>query len=223
MVKSKTNDLFFNMKKPSIDELNNPNYFSLVESFKIDEMMVFLMKELGANTNKPNKKGRPIVIIMLLGGMGGIFGYFVGKQIMMLKLDSWQFAGAFGLLIFILLPIHEAIHGLVFKLLGAKKVGFGWTPKSLMVYAYSQKFVMSLKENAIVAVMPFLVITLGLGIAFFEWPEYKLLISTAAVLHTYGCLGDFILIKYFIKNRHKQMFTYDDIDEAGMTYFFEKD
>lgn len=211
------------MKKPSIDELHNPNHFSLVESFKIEEMMAFLMKELGAKTDKPKSKGNPVIKILLLGILGGFFGYFVGKQIVQYKIDPWQFLEAFGLLIFVLLPIHEGIHGLVFKILGAEKVGFGWTLKTLMVYAYAQKFVMSLKENAIVAVMPFLMITLALLIAFFALPEYKTLIFSTFVLHTYGCLGDFILIKYYFKYRHKQMFTYDDIDEAGMTYFFEKD
>ncbi len=210
------------MKKPSIDELHNPNHFSLVESFKIDEMMAFLMKELGANATKP-KTGNKVLRIVLIGMVGAVLGYFIGKQIGKFKLDPWQFLEAFGLLIFVLLPIHEGIHGLVFKVLGAEKVGFGWTPKTLMVYAYAQKFVMSLKENAIVAVMPFLVITLALLIAFFALPEYKTLIVSTFVLHTYGCLGDFILINYYFKYRHKQMFTYDDIDEAGMTYFFEKD
>ncbi|MBB6004103.1 DUF3267 domain-containing protein [Arcicella rosea] len=213
------------MKKPSIDELHNPNYFSLVESFKIDEMMTFLMKELGANksSNSKPKTGRKIIGIVLIGMICAGFGYFIGKQIVVLKLDPWQFLEAFGLLIFVLLPIHEGIHGLVFKILGAEKVGFGWTPKTLMVYAYAQKFVMSLKENAIVAVMPFIVITLALLIAFFTLPAYRILIATTFILHTYGCLGDFILIKYYFKYRHKQMFTYDDIDEEGMTYFFEKD
>ncbi|MEA5426066.1 DUF3267 domain-containing protein [Arcicella lustrica] len=210
------------MKKPSIDELHNPNHFSLVESFKIDEMMTFLMKELGANSTKP-KTGNKIMRIVLIGMVGAVVGYFIGKQIGKFKLDSWQFLEAFGLLIFVLLPIHEGIHGFVFKILGAEKVGFGWTPKTLMVYAYAQKFVMSLKENAIVAVMPFLVITLALLVAFFAVPEYKTLVVSTFILHTYGCLGDFILIKYYFKYRHKQMFTYDDIDEAGMTYFFEKD
>lgn len=213
------------MKKPSIDDLHNPNHFSLVESFKIDEMMTFLMKELGAtkSSNSKPQTGRKIIGIVLIGMICAGFGYYIGKQIVVLKLDPWQFLEAFGLLIFILLPIHEGVHGLVFKILGAEKVGFGWTPKTLMVYAYAQKFVMSLKENAIVAVMPFIVITLALLIAFFTLPAYKILIVTTFILHTYGCLGDFILIKYYFKHRHKQMFTYDDIDEEGMTYFFEKD
>lgn len=106
------------MKKPSIDELHNPNHFSLVESFKIDEMMAFLMKELGANSTKP-KTGNKVMRIVLIGMIGAVLGYFIGKQIGKFKLDPWQFLEAFGLLIFVLLPIHEGIHGLVFKILGA--------------------------------------------------------------------------------------------------------
>lgn len=219
--------IFFDMKKPSIAQLHNPNNFSLIESFRIEEMMKFLMRELGVNPNSSNQTKKPlaqkIFFVVLLFIAGGAFGYVIGKQIGQAKVDVWQIAAAFPVLIFILLPIHEGIHGLVFKILGAEKVGFGWTPKSLMVYAYAQKFVMSLKENAIVAVMPFLVISLGLIIALGFIPSYKVLIITTLILHTYGCLGDFILIRYYMKNRHKEMFTYDDIDEEGMSYFFEKD
>jgi hypothetical protein len=82
---------------------------------------------------------------------------------------------------------------------------------------------MTLKENAIVALMPFLIITIALILGVFVMPAYKTLLISSLVLHTYGCLGDFILIKYYWKNRTKQMFTYDDIEGESMTYFFEKD
>ena len=214
------------MEKPSIDQLHNPNYFSLIESFRIEEMMKFLMRELGVKPTSSNQTKKPLaqkIIFVALLMVGGVFGYVISKQIGQAKIDFGQIAAAFPVLLFILLPIHEGIHGLVFKILGAEKVGFGWTPKSLMVYAYAQKFVMSLKENAIVAVMPFLVISSALIITLVFIPSYKVLIITTFILHTYGCLGDFILIRYYTKNRHKEMFTYDDIDEEGMSYFFEKD
>lgn len=213
------------MKKPSIDELHNPNFYSLVEAFKIDEMMVFLMKELGQKpaTTSKNITFSKIILIALMALAGAFIGYNIGGKIKEYDVPLAQIGWAFGFLLLVLLPIHEGIHGLVFKLLGAEKVGFGWTPKSFMVYAYSQKFVMTLKENAIVAVMPFLIITLALILGIFVMPAYKTLFISSLVLHTYGCLGDFILIKYYWKNRTKEMFTYDDIEGESMTYFFEKD
>jgi Putative zincin peptidase len=215
------------MRKPSIEELHNPNFFSLVESFKIDEMMLFLMKELGRKPAVFPKSRAPItrkmIRIVLLSLIGAFLGYFIGSQMGKLKIPFIQILWALGFMILVLLPIHEGIHAIVFKLLGAKKVGFGWTPKTLMVYAYSQKFVMTLKENAIVAIMPFLLISIALLSAIWAIPNYKILFISSMILHTYGCLGDFILINYYLKNRDRQMFTYDDLEGENMTYFFEKD
>lgn len=211
------------MKKPSIDELHNPNFYSLVESFKIDEMMVFLMKELNSKPKTNQSLVMKVIVIALMACAGAFVGYTLGGKLKEFDIPLIQISWAFLFLLVVLLPIHEGIHGLVFKLLGAEKVGFGWTPKSFMVYAYSQKFVMTLKENAIVAVMPFLIITMALILGIFVLPSYKTMFISALVFHTYGCLGDFILIKYYLKNRAKQMFTYDDIEGEKMTYFFEKD
>ncbi|MBC3786807.1 DUF3267 domain-containing protein [Spirosoma utsteinense] len=214
--------------RPTVEQLHTSGQYILLESFKIDEMSQFLMRELGM-VKKPNpepQKQRTGSWIFLVGLTlaGGAFGYAGGK---LLKgnagVDSflWQ-VGAGVLALFLLLPIHEFIHGLAFKRIGAPNVGYGYSLRSMMVYAYCQKFPTTMREVAFVAVLPFVLITAGLITAWIVWPTYGVFWAMLLLMHTSGCIGDFVLINYYIKTRHRRVYTYDDVEGERMTYFFEE-
>jgi hypothetical protein len=216
--------------KPSIEQLNNNTEYELVESFKIDEMNQFLQKEMNggvAPDPSPKSKKNAIIKAMLIGGVFGVIGYFVGKFFAQQFLTSQygdfaQVGWAFLAFFVVILPIHELIHGIAFKYLGAPKISFGYSWKSLMVYCYAQKFVMNLRENSFVAAQPFIWITSALVLALFVLPQYTVLIAVLLFVHTVGCIGDFLLIKYARRNKGREIYLYDDVDEASMSYFFEK-
>lgn len=128
--------------------------------------------------------------------------------------------GVIGLFL-IVLPLHEGIHALFFKILGARQVGFGYSKKGMMVYAYAQRFVMTLRETALVAAMPFIFITFALGGLLIFLPSLRAAWIILLLLHTLGCMGDFILIAHAWKNRKAGMYTYDDLNEKR-TYFFKR-
>ena len=226
------------MTRPLIDALHNSGEYQLVESFTIDEMTQFLVREGGLQATNSGKlaKNKASFWFMMAGLLcfGGAIGWMVGAAISgpvgaaFENSADLQWLGAgwqlgLGMLAFflIVLPLHEVIHAAFFKLLGAPKVGFGYSKKGLMVYAYAQRFVMQLRENALVAAMPFVLITLLLVILLIFVPQLQFLWLLILVFHTLGCMGDFILIKHAWKNRRKNMLTYDDLEEKR-TYFFEK-
>lgn len=210
------------MTKPRIADFQDVSRFHLVESFSVDDMKVFLLRELGLNPSAEKKPARLTVksalFFLSMAGFGGIFGFLLAKTAG--TVPWWHIPAALaGLLV--LLPIHEGIHALVFKVLGAPEVGFGYSIKSLIVYAYAQRFVMTLRENALVAVMPFLVITTALVLAWIAWPSWGVIWGMVLLMHTLACIGDYVLVRYSIKNRHRTMFTYDDLDERR-SYFYER-
>lgn len=220
------------MSRPSIQSLHNSEEYSFVESFTIDEMPQFLAREAGFKTqpamaDQPAKRvASKWIVIGILLILGGVVGSLMGS---LAKSDApepllhlgWQLViGVVGLFL-IVLPIHEIIHALFFKLLGAKNVGFGYSKKGLMVYAYAQRFVMTLRENALVAAMPFLLITLLISVCWVLVPGLKVIWIVILLFHTLGCMGDFILILHAWKNRKEAMYTYDDLSEKR-TYFFER-
>ena len=47
-------------------------------------------------------------------------------------------------------------------------------------------------------------------------------VETGVVIGETAIIGDFALIRYALKNKHRQIFTYDDLLKEKKTYFFEK-
>lgn len=217
--------------RPTVDQLHSSGHYRLIESFAIDEMNQFVLRELGVAPKADpqfQKRGSQRWLVLLgLALIGGVMGYVGGS---LLKdqpkgggIESllWQIGAAF-IGFFIVLPIHEFIHGLTFKRIGAPKVGYGYSLKSMMVYAYSQNFPTTMREVAVVAVMPFLVITLGLIIGWILLTGYPLFWAILLLIHTSACIGDFVLINYHRKNRYRTIYTYDDMEGERRSYFFEQ-
>ncbi len=216
------------MTRPTVDSLHDSDAYQLVESFTIDEMPLFLAREAGLQTRNDGKSSQKTAsfwfLMIGLAFFGGAIGWLIGSAFKnavdnQIMAPGWQLG--LGVLIFfvLLLPLHELIHAVFFKSLGAPKVGFGYSVKGLMVYAYAQRFVMQLRENALVAAMPFLLITSLLSGLLVFVPQLQFLWLLLLIFHTLGCIGDFILIKHAWANRRKGMVTYDDLEEKR-TYFF---
>ncbi|TAE22113.1 MAG: DUF3267 domain-containing protein [Cytophagales bacterium] len=224
--------------KPTIDELHNSGRYELIDSFKIDDMGQFLMRELGmkAAPIEPKKAVKSWTTWAFLGGFilaGAAFGYWIGAQVGKASNESAELkrvtdpliegggqASFAFLAFFLLLPIHELIHAAVFKYYKAPKVGFGWSWKSMVAYAYAQNFVHDTRELFWIAVMPFLIISAGLGIGWVILPQYGVFWGVTLFIHTTACIGDFVLMNYHRKNRHRGVYTYDDIENEKRSYFF---
>jgi hypothetical protein len=210
--------------RPTIKELHNESRFNKLADFHIDDTFKFILNPDGYGKEPPQKPSAKdqalygIFFFLLLAGLGFVCGAYLFAG----KISSWEFLLALATFILIVIPIHEGIHALVFKSFGARNVGFGLVPKAGMVYAYAQDFPISMKELVRVAVMPFLVISLLLILGLQTFPQYQFYFVFIFLIHTFVCFGDFALIKYAINNRHRKIYTYDDVKHAKRTYFFEK-
>lgn len=213
--------------RPTVHELHNSGQYVLIESFSIDEMNQFVVRELGLTPVSDQQPGprtwKRWLFPLVMGALGAVTGYY---GVTLLKGSSsagvsvlWQL-GAAVIGLFVLLPIHELIHGLAFNYVGAPKVGYGYSLKGLMVYAYSHLFPTTMREVALVAIMPFVVITGGLVIGWGVWPDYKVVWAILLLIHTSACIGDFALVKYYRRNRYRTIYTYDDVEVERRSYFF---
>lgn len=120
------------------------------------------------------------------------------------------------------IPIHELIHGLACRLLGARKIVYGVEWKHLMFYAAAHNFVMNRKQFAFVALSPFLIITASFLISALLTEELRSLMwISAAFFHGTMCIGDFGLLSFFNENRDKEIYTFDNIVEKK-TYFYQR-
>lgn len=122
----------------------------------------------------------------------------------------------------LLIPVHEFIHGCVYSLLGAKTVSYKAHIRKFVFYAMADKFVVNSRQFRLVAIAPFLIITILLMVGFlFASEPGKFIILGTLLLHTGACSGDFGLMSYFDSMGEFEMITYDDQSD-GKSYFLKR-
>ncbi len=123
-------------------------------------------------------------------------------------------------LAFLLIPLHEFIHVIAYRLMGARQTSYDVHLKKFYFLALAHRFVASKKEFIIVALAPVVVISFALLIVSF-FTSHTLTITLLATItaHASCCTGDFALLSYFNAHRHLDIVTYDDGDEK-ISYFY---
>lgn len=172
------------------------------------------------------KKKNIYTISYNLSVMAGflVVGAFVG--IMLAKGEfNFEIMNQFllGVLIgFLIIPIHELLHGIAYKILGAETVQYRTVWKKLLFYAAAEGFPAGYKEFRFIALLPFTVITLiGILLIFLSGFEWTVIMLGFIITHVACCGGDFGLLSYMYEHKDEEMITIDDM-EKGETYFLVK-
>ncbi len=143
-------------------------------------------------------------------------GYFLLKNIIT--------HSTLGLIVFPLLsiPLHEILHIIPFFLAGARKIRVGMDLKQYIFYVTAHRHVASARQFSIVALVPFVTVTIALFVLILFSPGlWKWSLSLFLFVHTTMCAGDFALLNFLWLNRHRKIYTWDDADEK-MAYFYEE-
>lgn len=145
-----------------------------------------------------------------------ISGYYPLKYIMLHSL--------LGLIVFplVLVPIHELLHAIPFRLTGAKKIRIGMDLKQYMFYVTAHRHVVNSKQFRWIGYTPFTVISLGILLLILFVPGlWKWSLSLLLLVHSTMCAGDFAMMNFFRLNRKKKIYTWDDA-EKKIAYFYEE-
>lgn len=211
------------MTNPTIDELQDPDNYELIVEISHSQIKEFVLQQL---TGK-GKIVRSYMIYQLL--MVTIGMLFLGKSVIhafdqfMLPLQI-----SLGTLVFsfsILIVIHELIHGIALKIIGAKKIRFGAYFKKFTFYAEADKHVLNRKQFAFVALAPLVVvqlITLAGVLVFLNQTTiyfWIVLMST----HCLFCAGDIGLLSIFYDSKESEIFTFDLKEEKKSYYYRRKE
>lgn len=202
------------MQNPSIENLQE-GPFVCKDVLDIYNPVPFFQKE---------NKGTILFTVTLLtfAGTGFFFGAELSKVVRdssLLEQRGIQYLLGLSAVFLILLPIHELIHALVFYLQGARDIRFSFSKKGFAVFTVANQFVLNMQQLIVVAIAPFVSITVALAVLAWQLPNWAPFFITALCFHALCCFGDFILINYAVK--YKQRFNFDDF-EKGESYFFEK-
>ncbi len=145
-----------------------------------------------------------------------IAGYFPFRSILLHSL--------LGFIVFpiLIIPVHEFMHVIPFWLTGAKKIRAGADLKQYIFYVTAHKHVMNSGQFRLVALVPFISVTITLIILVLFLPGvWKWSLSAFLFVHTTMCAGDFAMMNFYYLNRQRKIFTWDDADEK-MAYFYEE-
>lgn len=129
-----------------------------------------------------------------------------------------------GMIIFPILciPFHELLHIVPYVISGAKRIRVGMDLKQYLFYVTAHRHVTKSLQFKIVALIPFIVISLIFLFMVFYLPGlWKWSMSLFLFVHTTMCAGDFALLNFYFLNRKKNIYTWDDADEK-MAYYYEE-
>jgi len=198
------------------DQLPEKGYF-LLDKLEHKELPVFLRKYLNKRTTI-SIVFYGLNIFFLLVAM---FLFVINFQQGMLTNLDWAYHYFIGFSIaFLLVPLHEYIHVLAYKSQGAKITSYDSNIKKFYFMALADKFVANKNEFRIVALAPFISITIIL-LLLLTISSYNWLLTILGILlcHTAMCSGDFALLCYFEFHSDKEVVTYDDV-ENKISYFY---
>ncbi len=199
-------------KHPSIEELNN-NY-KAIEILDINDPKPFFRRQ----AKESSWLLQTHLLLFLVFGIWYVTT-IIGSNDYTLGVKS--FFGGMATLVLVLAPIHEGIHAIAFKILGAPKVGFKAKPKKLTVFTTAFNFVIDKKQMIFAAVLPFAIITPALISLLFIYPEFKAYWLVLITIHTNACSGDMIIINLMLKTK-TQLYTYDSKEMMEGYYFVPK-
>ena len=207
-------------KEIKAQELQDETKFQLVAKFHIDELKEFIIENMKSKT-KYTIFYNVVFMLMVFLGFAFLSYHFNSENVETISLLLYLGGGivvAFSLII----VLHEWIHGMIYKMLGAPRVVYGGDIKKFIFYAAAPMFVLGKADFFKVAMAPFVIITL-LSILIFALGSIEIKCFAIGLLmaHTMACGGDFAMMSFFEKNKEKEILTYDDMENKTI-YFYEK-
>ena len=207
--------------KISIDQIKGDTRFRLLDRIPYDDIADFA----GSYLRKSNTSIRTYLVIVILLFIGMVVSLVFGAAFHHFNLLSLLKQFLYGLLISftIVIPLHEAIHGVVYFLLGARKIRFGAKLKQFAFYAVAEDFVTTRSAFYILALSPFIILSLA-NIAGFLFVHGYAGYTYLSILffHSTMCAGDFALLSYYEVHRDKEIYTFDDIRDR-VSYFYYRE
>ncbi|MBN2766314.1 MAG: DUF3267 domain-containing protein [Paludibacteraceae bacterium] len=205
----------------TVNELkSNPDY-KLLDEVKHDEMKNFIVAEVEQQppfARIANMYQIAGLLAFVIGGFRAFMPFFTNRETIYLW---WLLAG----LVFtftVLIALHELIHAVAYRFVGAKNLSFGMSLRKFMFYVQADGQVLNFKQFQIVALAPAVLVSalslVGMAV-FYTHPAFYFFIPVFG-LHSIFCGGDFGLLCYFQNRKDKEILTFD-VKAESKTCFFE--
>ncbi len=210
--------LFFRSNVPEVEQIQNEELYIKILELNFDDMIPFVL----SNIKKKGLMSRLFFGVNVFGlfsiGAISIWGIYTGWIPwfgFIIQLLLGILAGSI-----IVIPFHELLHGLAYKILGAKKIKFGANLQQFFFFVSADRFLINRRELCFLALLPFGVLNLALLMVVLLWlPHYTILFGFLLLSHNLMCIGDFAITNY-VMNEKGEVFTYDE-PENKKSYFYK--
>lgn len=202
----------------SIEELQSSEDFVLIETLDHNEILPFVFEQLGRK-NLITIGFKFGLLLTLVGSIVYMAITIFQGEVKILSSISWYVLGII-LGTTVVIPFHELLHGIAYKLEGAPKVSYHSNLSQMMFYAAADKFVIGGRAFKRVAMAPFIVISIACVVSFFMTSiNLQIGILGFFISHTIACAGDFSFLSFIHQHRGKKLYTYDDLADKKSFVF----
>lgn len=204
---------------PGIEELDDPAAYDKVLTLPYGEIAPFIIGRI-------TKPSLPMLLIWITAGASLFLSVWFWPGVKFpgagLNLLTGLATGLF-LLPILIIPVHEGSHLIPFWLAGARDIRTGADLRQGIVYVTAHRFVAGRKLFAIVALTPFITVTLLLLVLILLSPPWwKWVLSMTLLVHTTMCAGDTALLGYMYGFGNREVYTWDDADRKEAYFYASK-
>jgi len=205
--------------KPDVERLQKDPSYRMILELDFSEMIPFVLSNMRKRGLIPLfyvSINAVFLLFIILYAIWGIrMGFLNAGRI------SWQILAGILAGSILVIPPHELLHGLAYRILGAPGIRFGMDLQQFIFYVTADHFPISKRELAFLALTPFILINLVLITLTALWASQLTLLSASLLLsHNMMCIGDFAMITYAFSHKGS-IYNYDDTGNKK-SYFFEK-
>jgi len=196
---------------PDTEKLKTDPDFRLVAELGFEEMVPFVFSQI---------RDRGLMSWLYFISTGAMLVYVI-LQVIWGKQVIWQLVGGVFAGSFLVIPFHELIHALAYRLLGAKKIIFGADLKQFIFYVTADRYPVSGASIVFLAMLPFILINLcAFIVAYAVFPEHLIFFGVFLLSHNIMCIGDFAISNYVVRSSGK-VYSFD-VPEEKKSYYYEK-
>lgn len=194
---------------PTIEELENSSKYSKELTLSYGEIAPFVFERL-------LKASLPMIFLWIVLTAAAVLSVLFWPGLIFNLPEPQILKGLVAgtvVVPLLLVPLHEGLHLVPFRLAGAHDIRVGSEIKQGIIYITAHRFVTDKRQLSYVAMAPFAIITAGLITAIVFCPLWwQWILSIALFVHTTMCAGDAAMLAYAGSYKGKEVFTWDDAD-----------
>lgn len=207
-------------EKPDVNTLKNDPGFRQILELDFDDMIPFVLDNI-------KKRSFFSVLYAVLNTALLVFIIYEIISGLMSRQLTWSliikqsltgiFAGSI-----LVIPVHELLHGIAYRIIGARAIRFGADLQQFIFFVTADRYPVTGKELYFLAMTPFVVINLLAAVITILWfPQAILFSSFFLFSHNIMCIGDFAIVNCVRQQAPRRVYSFDEI-ENKKSYFYEE-